>query len=197
MAHRPQPRRRLYSCTLALLILYEGAISLAAEQARTTTRVRSEYPLIAAAIATAAEHSPAFRAMVEAVEKTNGIVYVRVGTCRRGLRACLTNVHSAPSVRFVHVAVDTRKAVDCELMGVIGHELQHALEVLGNPKIVDDQSLQHFYMREGATGDDNRLETESADHAGLQVEKELHARSMCRHRPGVTSASRGLSLGRA
>jgi len=188
MAHRPQPRRRLHSCTLALLIVYEGAISPAAEQARTTTRVRSEYPLVAAAIATAAEYSPAFRAMVEAVEKTDGIVYVRVGTCRRGLRACLTNVHSAPSVRFVHVAVDTRKAVDCELMGVIGHELQHALEVLGNPKIVDDQTLQHFYMREGATGDDNRLETESADHAGLQVEKELHARSMCRHRPGVTSA---------
>ena len=180
MTRRSRGQRRLYSCALALLILYEGATSLATEQARTTTRVRSEYPLIAAAIATAAEYSPAFRAMVEAVEKTDGIVYVRVGTCRRGLRGCLTNVHSTPTVRFVHVTVDTRKAVDCELMGVIGHELQHALEVLGNPKIVDDQALQHFYMREGATGDDNRLETESADQAGLQVEKELHARAMCR-----------------
>jgi hypothetical protein len=65
-------------------------------------------------------------------------------------------------------------------MGVIGHELQHALEVLGNPKIVDDHTLQHFYIRDGSTGDDNRLETELAVRAGLQVEKELHARSMCR-----------------
>jgi hypothetical protein len=34
-------------------------------------------------------------------------------------------------------------------------------------------------MREGSTGDDNRLDTESAVRAGFQVEKELHKRSMC------------------
>src|SRR4030095_15099373 len=55
-----------------------------------------------------------------------------------------------------------------------------ALEVLGNPKIIDDHTLAHFYLREGSTGDDTRLETESAVRAGLQVEKELHARSICR-----------------
>jgi hypothetical protein len=65
-------------------------------------------------------------------------------------------------------------------MSSIGHESQHALEVLGNPKIIDEHTLAHFYIREGSTGDDNRLEAESAVRAGLQVEKELHARSMCR-----------------
>jgi hypothetical protein len=57
-----------------------------------------------------------------------------------------------------------------------------ALEVLGNPKIVDDHTLAHFYMREGSTGDDFRLETESAVRAGLRVEKELHERLSTRCR---------------
>ena len=180
MAHRPQPRRRLYSCILALLILYEGANTVAAERAKTTTRVRSTQPVITAAIGVATEHSAAFRSMVEAIERTDGIVYVHEGSCRLGLSACLATVQSAPRVRFVHIKVDTRKSVGCELMSSIGHELHHALEVLGNPKVIDDHTLAHFYMREGSTGDDNRLETESAVRAGLQVEKELHARSMCR-----------------
>jgi hypothetical protein len=180
MARRPQPRRRLYSCTLALLILYEGAMTVAAERAKTTTRVRSTQPVIAAAIGAATEHSAAFRSMVEAIERTDGIVYVHEGSCRFGLSACLATVQSAPPVRFVHIKVDMRKAVGCDLMSSIGHELHHALEVLGNPKVIDDHTLAHFYMREGSTGDDNRLETESAVRAGLQVEKELHARSMCR-----------------
>jgi hypothetical protein len=56
----------------------------------------------------------------------------------------------------------------------------HALEMLGNPKIIDHDTLAHFYVREGATGDDTRFETESAVEAEHRVEKELHARSMCR-----------------
>jgi hypothetical protein len=75
--------------------------------------------------------------------------------------------------------VDMRKAVGCALMSSIGHELQHALEVLGNPKIIDYHTFAHYYLREGATGDDTRFETESAVQAEYRVEKELHARSMC------------------
>jgi len=39
--------------------------------------------------------------------------------------------------------------------------LHHALEVLGNRKIIDNQTLAHLYIREGeATHDDNRFETD-------------------------------------
>jgi hypothetical protein len=174
------PARLLSSSTVALLILLEGAISLAAEPATTATRVRSDHRVIAAAIVAAAEHSATFRAMVEAIEQTDGIVYAREGSCKLGLRACLAAVHSAPPIRFVYIKVDTRKTVGCELMASIGHELQHALEVLRNPKVVDRNTLAHFYMHEGPTGDNDRFETESAVRAGLLVEKELHARSQCR-----------------
>jgi hypothetical protein len=70
---------------------------------------------------------------VIAITTTEDIVCVRDGTCRFGLRASLAAVHSAPSIRFVFITVDRRKSVGCELMASIGHELQHALEVLSNP----------------------------------------------------------------
>jgi hypothetical protein len=47
-----------------LLILYEGAITAAAERAKTPTRVRSYQPVIAAAIGVATEQSATFRSMV-------------------------------------------------------------------------------------------------------------------------------------
>ena len=180
MTCRFPTRCRFYSCSVALLIMHDGAISLAAQRPATAARVRSEHPVIAAAIVEAAEHSPAFRSMIEAVERTDGIVYVREGICRRGLRACLAGVHSAPSNRFLYVKVDTRKVAGCELMASVGHELQHAVEVLQNPKVIDNYTLAQFYLHKGPTGDDLRFETEAATRAGLLVEKELKGRSRCR-----------------
>jgi hypothetical protein len=37
-------------------------------------------------------------------------------------------------------------------MASIGHELQHAVEVLSNPKVIDNDSLAHFYFNVGPTG---------------------------------------------
>jgi hypothetical protein len=89
MTCRFPARQRFHSCTVSLLILHGGTISLATERGTTTTRVRSDHPVIAGAIADAAEHSATFRSMVEAIEETDGIVYVREGPCRLGVRACL------------------------------------------------------------------------------------------------------------
>jgi hypothetical protein len=143
-------------------------------------RVRGSSPAIVDAIEQAIQHSSTFTQLVTAITTTDGIVYVREGTCRFGLRACLAGVHSAPPIRFIYIKVDSRRSVGCELMASIGHELQHALEVLSTPKVIDNHSLAHFYMRQGATGNDTRLETEAAVQAGLLVEKELVASATCR-----------------
>jgi hypothetical protein len=78
-----------------------------------------------------------------------------------------------------HIKVDTRKAIGCESMHSIRHELQHALEVLGNPNVVDYHTFARCYMRKGVTADDTRFATESTDRVELLVENGPHARSMC------------------
>jgi hypothetical protein len=84
-------------------------------------------------IAEAQVRSATFRRLVHAVEATDGIVYVEEGDCHHRLRACLPPVvTSAGDVRFLRVLVDARQE-DWQVMSDIGHELQHALEVLRDP----------------------------------------------------------------
>jgi hypothetical protein len=154
--------------------------TLADTQIHGSARVRGSSPAISRAMELALEQSPTFRGLVAAINQTDGIVYVREGTCRLGLRGCLAGVHSAWPIRFVYITVDPRRSAGCELLATIGHELQHASEVLSDPKVIDNQSLAHFYLRTGATGDDARFETEAAVRVGLLVEKELVAGATCR-----------------
>jgi hypothetical protein len=85
---------------------------------------------------------------VAAIEATDGIVYLRVGTCGR-LRACLMHqISIAGPHRVLSIIVDAQHP-DLSLMGAIGHELQHALEVLGDARIRTDEALFAFYKLHG------------------------------------------------
>jgi hypothetical protein len=85
---------------------------------------------------------------VAAIEATDGIVYFRVGRCGR-LRACLVHqISAAGPHRVLSIIVDAQHP-DLSLMGAIGHELQHALEVLGDARIRTDEALFAFYKLHG------------------------------------------------
>jgi hypothetical protein len=65
---------------------------------------------------------------------------------------------------------------DLSLMGAIGHELQHALEVLGDPQIRTDVALFAFYRLHGLRVK-GVIETRAAIAAGDAVRDEIR-RSM-------------------
>ncbi len=101
-------------------------------------RVRSENQVIARAIREATGRSQTFRRLVETIDSTDGLVYVEDGKCLHSVRACLlVSVQVAGPYRLLRILVDMRKIAGTELMGSLGHELQHAIEVLRNPKIAD------------------------------------------------------------
>jgi len=52
-------------------------------------RIRHVNPVIAAAIARGIERSATFRRLAEAIESTDGIVYITEGRCGRSVNACL------------------------------------------------------------------------------------------------------------
>jgi hypothetical protein len=131
-------------------------------------RVRSTNPAIAVAIREATDRSATFRRLVDTIEATNGLVYVEEGLCGHSVRACLLlSIKVAGPVRLLRILVDTRKT-DRELIGSIGHELQHAVEVLSDPSVTDYHKVYSFYQQEGRTGSD-RFETAAAVRAGLDV----------------------------
>jgi hypothetical protein len=72
----------------------------------------------------------------------------------------------------MRVIVDTRKA-DWDLMGSIGHELRHTIEVIGAPNVRDNASKYFFYEQIGTRGTSTARETHAAVDAGNTVRSEV------------------------
>lgn len=104
-------------------------------------RVRSSHPYIVAIITEAQVRSAMFRGLIHTIEGTDGIVYVEEGDCHQPVRACLPPVvTSAGGFRFLRVLVDARQQ-DWDVMADIGHELQHAIEILRDSRVRSSESL--------------------------------------------------------
>jgi hypothetical protein len=174
MIHWFRTRGPVPACRAALIVV--ACLLPCAAGAQSTPvmpRVRSENPMIAQLIADARAASVTFRGLVAAIEATNGIVYVESGQCRYGAQACLAHsIHVAPPHRILRVVVNTRR--DREgLIGAIGHELQHAMEVLSEPGITTTQGMFFRLFGGMSMGTTGRFDSKEAVEAGIQIEREL------------------------
>jgi hypothetical protein len=174
-------RRRLQRLVFegALLVLLgcvAGPATVAAE-GPPALRVRSTDAAISTLIDRAATQSLTFRNLVALIQASDGMVYVEPGKCGHGTRACLKIwMQASGSTRFLRVMVERERSQSViELMGSIGHELQHSVEALSEPTTVDGLSLYNFFRRTALAGDD-RFETRAAIEAGNAVRSELGRR---------------------
>jgi hypothetical protein len=141
-------------------------------------RVRPQSARIADAIAQGVESSATFRRLVESIDATDGLVFVAEGKCQHGTRGCLLmSVVIAGSHRILRIFIDPRRAPGCELVEVIGHELQHAVEVLSNAAIRSGIQMYRFFDRVKNNGDVKRFETAAARQTSLSVAREACRRS--------------------
>ena len=92
------------------------------------------------------------------------------GECGHGVRACLKMWMqvSGPN-RFVRIVINRSKADrDVDVMGSLGHELQHAIEVLSEPAVTNGVTMYNSLRRTAPT-DGNRFETTAAVNTGNAV----------------------------
>jgi len=157
------------------------AILIAA--ASTCPHVRANgNPAVASLIEEASRTSETFRQLVAAIDGTNGLVYVEPGQCRHGVHACLTlSVTVAGPHRILRILLDLHRELS-ELIGSLGHELQHALEVLRNGRLTTTQAAYLFFAQIAPTGT-GRFETDDAIRTGLQVEREALASRVRKGQP--------------
>ena len=143
-------------------------------------RVRGGSGRLAAAIRDAVAGSSTFHRLVDQIGATDGVVYVLEGHCKRGLRACLILDMSVMGAnRVLWIRIDPRKT-DRDLMGSIGHELQHALEVLSHASITSGSAMILLYNKEGSQ-EGGHFETDAAIKAGRAVRAELEASDIVNH----------------
>ena len=137
-------------------------------------RVRAEKPAVTALIDEGLARSATFAALVAAVDRTDGLVYVEEGTCGSRVRACLAmSLVVAGPYRVLRIQIHPRRPRR-ELIAAIGHELQHVLEALAEPGVRDSVALLHFFLRTAPTARET-FETPAAIRAGLRVFDELGA----------------------
>jgi len=155
--------------------IYAVVFAVLASVASSCPHVRAnDNPAIAALIEEASRASATFRQLVAAIDCTNGLVYVEAGTCRHGVHACLTlSVKVAGPHRILRILLDLHRELS-ELIGSLGHELQHALEVLSDARLTTTQAAYLFYAQIAPTAT-GRFETDAAIRTGIQVEREVLA----------------------
>jgi hypothetical protein len=169
-----------WACAVCLVI--GRSIPCLAGQTAANPRVRSSDRRLVDLIEKAARGSHTFRDLLARIESTAGIVYVEPGICRHGVPACLQIwMQVSGPTRFVRISIKpSTRSTEMETMSFIGHELQHAIEVLEVPTVVDGVTMFNFLKRTAPT-DNNRFETAAAVDAGDAVFDELRQWSRMSH----------------
>jgi hypothetical protein len=126
--------------------------------------------------------SATFRELVGQIEASDLIVYVRSSSAERpgpiGRTVFLT---AAAGRRYVVISL-SRCLSTGQLVALLGHELQHALEIGAAPEVVDEATLRRLYERIGTGG--RRLDgtwqfdTNAAVVTGRRVLKEISRRGV-------------------
>jgi hypothetical protein len=74
--------------------------------------------------------------------------------------------------RMLRAKVDVRRA-DGELIPLLGHELQHAIEILSNPALRYNAQVLTFYQQLGRFGGGHAVETDAAVQTQLKISEEI------------------------
>ena len=170
---------RSVAIPLALWSLTLGGLGPSAESSahETSSWVRSESPIVLSAIAIATERSATFRRLIESIESTDGLIYIIEGQCPREVPACLHLwIGTAGRRRLLRISVNPRRSPGCQMVELLAHELQHAMEALSHKKVRTSPSLYLLFARIGPTAS-GTFETQDALDMGAAVAREACGKS--------------------
>ena len=119
-------------------------------------------------------HSPTFRDVVARLQRSDVVVYISVEPRPPGKCPGATRFVSATRYnRFLHIVVDRRLAPKT-MVALLGHELQHALEVADAPAIRDFEAFRQFYEHQGFHNEHmGTFDSRAARETGRRVRAEL------------------------
>ena len=190
------PHTVLPAIVLALLV----AVTLHGEGPPPSPRVRIVDHQLRHLLQAGLAVSPTLRALVDRLERSDVVAYVRVDEMRDGLAGRLQFINASAGARYVLIRV-VRIPTRSRQLALLAHELQHAVEVASAPHVVDVQTLTQEYERIGYAGRHRHegarsFETAGAIAAGAQVLRELNGRDPGpRRRPHAEVAALAMAPG--
>ena len=138
-------------------------------------RLRPADQRAAAILLDGLQRSKTFRAIVEALEQRDVIVYFQMQPTLKGRWAgALTWMGATKRFRYVRIGLTPELRGEAAI-ATLGHELQHALEIANEPSVVDAATLTAHYKRIGISmrSHHNGWDTEMARQIGDDVRRDL------------------------
>ena len=173
-------RTRVSIISFALLCLMLASSSTVIAEAKWPfRRVRPLEPAVAALIARGAASSMTLRALINTIERSDLIVHVeQVSRPGHGLAGATRFVTRAGGQRYVRITLYGHRSLH-QTIALIGHELQHAVEVATAGWVVDQATcLELFHAIGHRTCGAQRervcYETDAAVQAGARVWDDLY-----------------------
>ena len=160
------------------VVVIGGATQARAQGAWTSPpHVRPENAEGVALIHDASERSPVIRNLLDQLERSDVVVYLRFRVFSSSeIDGRLVFLSSAGGRRYLVIELACLRVAPVR-MATLGHELHHALEIAGAPSVVDRQTLASYYARIGmrTSGMDpvQTFETQGAQDTALRVRRDL------------------------
>jgi hypothetical protein len=181
---------------LALVAIAIPATTFAASDHSSTTtpaRVRPSDGRSATLFLEGQRRSATLRALVDAIEERDVIVYLQMEpTLLKGnVDGMVTWLTATTHARYVRISLSPELSTIFGI-AVLGHELQHVLEIANEPSVRSASSLEAFYRRIGINTREgaSHWDTDAARNVGDEVRRELSAAVRSAESP-VRSAAPG------
>lgn len=145
------------------------------------TRVRGANESAKVLLATAVERSPTVRRLVAALEESDLILLISVDPPAPGQtlfrhHGSVRLLGSAGGQRYAAIWIDSMWYLNtgwrCHVP-LLAHELQHALELAGAPRVIDQAGMVALFTRIGSQVGPRHFETKAAIAVESRVREEL------------------------
>jgi hypothetical protein len=118
-------------------------------------------------------HSPSFASLMTRLQDSDVYVYVElVDRLPGAIEGRTMMLPAAHTHRYVRIQIALHGSID-DSIAVLGHELQHAVEIANAEDVIDQVGMARLYERIGSRGGENVYDTMAAQEMGRTVRREL------------------------
>lgn len=135
-------------------------------------RVRGDDPRARWVIRTALKHSSTTAELVRRLEGTDVLVYVSVGPKAGPFLAATRLMNGSGDVRFIWIRLSGEQRPQTQIE-LLGHELQHVMEIAMHPEVRDAEGMRALFSRIGRQHAADHFETRNAIEVGRMVRAEI------------------------
>ena len=139
--------------------------------------VRATDPLLLAGITNGGAESATLKSLIDELVASDIIVHVvMVDRLAGGVNGQLSFVTATATARYLRIEV-TRVGGRADMIALLAHELQHAVEVAHSPNVRNAESLAGFYLRVG----ENMKDWRHYDSMAARVTEDIVRREVLGH----------------